>query len=101
MRVSVRVRPGSSSTAVGGSYADGTCLVVRVSQRAVDGKATEAALQAVADAFTVPSRSVRLLSGTRARTKVVDVAGDDASLGRRLAELLALHPGPSPGPGTG
>jgi uncharacterized protein YggU (UPF0235/DUF167 family) len=99
--LSVRVRPGSSSPAVGGSYDDGSCLVVRVSQRAVDGKATEAALHAVAEAFSVPPRSVRLLSGARARTKVVEVAGDDASLARRLAELLALHPGPSPGPGTG
>ena len=46
MRISIRVRPGASRTHVGGSY-DGA-LIVAVSQRAVDGKATEAALAAVA-----------------------------------------------------
>ena len=46
MRVTIRVRPGSARPGVGGEH-DGA-LVVRVSARAVDGKATEAALAAVA-----------------------------------------------------
>ena len=84
MRVTVRVRPGSSRTSVGGQQ-DGA-LVVRVQPRAVDGAATEAALRAVADEFGVPRRDVRLVSGLRSRTKVVAIDGaDPADLVRLLA----------------
>lgn len=73
MRVTIRVRPGAGRTAVGGSH-DGA-LVVRVAARAVDGKATEAALAAVADAFGVRRRDVVLVTGATSRTKLVDIAG--------------------------
>jgi uncharacterized protein YggU (UPF0235/DUF167 family) len=88
VRLTIRVRPGSSTTAVGGRYDGGTTLVVRVTPPAVDGRATEAALRAVAQAFSVAPRSVRLVSGVRGRTKILDVSGDDHELARRLAELL-------------
>lgn len=84
MRVTVRVRPGSSRTSVGGSY-DGA-LVVRVQEQAVDGAATAAAVRAVAEAFGVRRADVTLVSGTTSRTKVLDVSGASESL---LAELLA------------
>ncbi len=87
MRLTIRVRPGSAATAVGGRY-DGNTLVVRVTPPAVDGRATEAALRAVAEAFSVPPGRVRLASGLRGRTKIVDVSGEDGRLARRLAELL-------------
>lgn len=73
MRVTVRVKPGSGRTAVGGDL--GGALVVRVSARAVDGAATDAAVRAVADAFGVPRRAVTLVSGATARTKILDVEG--------------------------
>jgi uncharacterized protein YggU (UPF0235/DUF167 family) len=60
--------------------------VVRVSARAVDGKATESALAAVADAFGVRRGAVRLVSGASSRTKVVDIDGGEP---RVLAALLA------------
>jgi len=82
--VTVRVRPGSARTHVGGEH-DGA-LVVRVQARAVDGAATEAALRALADAFGVARRDVRLVSGARSRTKRVAVdGGDPADLQRLLA----------------
>jgi len=83
VRVTIRVRPGSSRTAVGGSH-DGA-LVVRVTARAVDGAATQAALTAVADAFGVRARAVSLISGATSRTKVVEVEG---ATPQRLAALL-------------
>lgn len=84
LRVTIRVRPGSSRTSVGGEH-DGA-LVVRVQPRAVDGAATEAALRAVADAFGVPRRDVRLVTGLRSRSKVVTVDGaDPADLARLMA----------------
>ncbi len=84
----MRVKPGASRTAVGGTYdaPQGPQLVVAVTARAVDGKATAATLQAVADAFGVHRRDVTLVSGERSRTKVLDVASAD---GARLATLLA------------
>ena len=84
VRVTIRVRPGAGRTAVGGAH-DGA-LVVRVAARAVDGKATEAALAAVAGAFGVRRSAVALVTGATARTKVVDVDGADEA---RLRELLA------------
>ena len=84
VRITIRVRPGSGRPGVGGEH-DGA-LVVRVSARAVDGKATEAALAAVASSFGVRRSSVRLVSGAASRTKVVDIDADDPRL---LASLLA------------
>ena len=84
MRITIRVRPGSAHPGVGGEH-DGA-LVVRVSARAVDGKATEAALDALADAFGVRRSAVGLVSGASSRVKIVEIAGGDSRL---LADLLA------------
>ena len=92
MRITIRVRPGSAHPGVGSEHAG--ALVVRVSARAVDGKATEAALAAVAavaDAFGVRRSAVTLVSGASSRTKIVDIVAGDQ---RTLADLLA-RPGRS------
>ncbi|HET9656351.1 MAG TPA: DUF167 domain-containing protein [Kineosporiaceae bacterium] len=86
MRFEVRVRPGASRTKVGGRYRE--ALVVAVTARAVDGKATEAALCAVAEALGISRRNLRLVSGATSRTKVVEVEGQDSRVAARLAELL-------------
>ena len=75
MRITIRVRPGASRTAVGGSHAGS--LVVRVTERAIDGRATEAALAAVAKAMGVRRADVSLVAGHTSRTKVVDIEGAD------------------------
>jgi uncharacterized protein len=74
MRFTIRVKPGSARPGVGGEH--GGALVVLVSARAVDGRATEAALAAVAGSFGVRRSAVRLVSCASSRTKVVDI--DDA-----------------------
>jgi uncharacterized protein len=84
LRVAIRVRPGASRPGVGGSR--GGALLVAVAARAVDGKATEAALAAVASALGVPRREVALVTGRTSRDKVVAVP---AELADRVAELLA------------
>ena len=83
MRITIRVRPGSARPGVGGEQ--GGALVVRVSAPAVDGRATQAALTAVAAAFGVRRDAVTLVTGKTSRTKVVEVAGGDP---RVLADLL-------------
>lgn len=82
MRITIRVRPGSARPGVGGEQG---ALVVRVSAPAVDGRATHAALAAVAAAFGVRRDAVTLVTGKTSRTKVVEVAGGDP---RVLADLL-------------
>ena len=85
MRIAVRVKPGSARPGVGGEHAG--ALVVRVSAQAVDGKATEAALAAVAAAFGVRRGAVRLVSGASSRSKVIDIdAGDPGVLAALLAD---------------
>ena len=69
------VRPGSARPGVGGER--GGALVVRVGARAVDGKATEAALTAVAAAFGVRRRAVTLVAGATSRTKILEIEGAD------------------------
>ena len=69
--MTIRVRPGSGRTVVGGSHAG--ALVVRVGERAVDGRATEAALVALASALGLRRREVELVTGATSRTKVVEV----------------------------
>jgi uncharacterized protein len=59
-----------------------------VTARPVDGKATEAALRAIADAFGVRRAAVRLVTGATSRDKVVHIDGEAAELARRHAALL-------------
>lgn len=72
MRIAIRVKPGSSRARVGGRHGQDE-LIVAVTARAVDGKATQAALGAVADALAVPKREVTLVSGHTSRTKIVEI----------------------------
>jgi len=84
--VTIRVKPGASRTRVGGSYGD--ALVVAVQARAVDGKATEAALAALAAALNVRRRDVQLVTGSTSRTKVVELPGGP-EVAERLASLIS------------
>jgi uncharacterized protein YggU (UPF0235/DUF167 family) len=70
---------------VGGSHEG--ALVVRVAAPAVDGRATEAALAAVATALGLRRRQITLVSGATSRTKVVEVPDDVPALAERLQEL--------------
>lgn len=71
MRITIRVKPGSARPGAGGEH-DGA-LIVRVSAWAVDGKAAEAALAAVASSFGIRRGAVRLVSGASSRIKVIDI----------------------------
>jgi uncharacterized protein YggU (UPF0235/DUF167 family) len=85
--IAIRVHPGASRARVGGWRAEPgheRVLGVWVMQRAVDGKATQAALDAVADGLGVRRRSVRLVTGARARVKVVEICDPPPDLDGRL-----------------
>lgn len=80
----IRVKPGSARTKVGGSYGEGE-LIVAVQAPAVDGRATEAALRAVAKALGLRRQQVELIRGATSRTKTLTVPDD---CGDRVAGLL-------------
>jgi hypothetical protein len=76
MRLEIHVRPGASTTWVGGTH-DGT-LVVHVAQPPDAGRATDAAMTAVAKALGVPRRSVTLVFGATSRRKVLEIDAGSA-----------------------
>jgi uncharacterized protein YggU (UPF0235/DUF167 family) len=61
--------------------------VVAVTAPPVDGRATEAALRAVADALGLRPRDLALRAGTAARDKLLIVADPPPDLATRLAQL--------------
>lgn len=89
LRVELHVRPGASTTAVGATH-DGA-LVVQVAAPAREGKATAAALRAVADALGVASSSVTLARGATTRRKPVEIAITTGAVGAVQARLARLQ----------
>jgi len=89
LSVAIRVVPGASAPGVGGLR--GESLMVRVHERAVDGRATEAALVALAAAIGVRRREVRLVRGATSRDKVVVIDRVSAEVVRALTRLRELN----------
>ena len=88
MRVEIHVRPGSSRSSVGGRH-DGA-LVVKVTEPPDAGRATEAAMRAVAKALGVPRRSVKLSHGATSRRKLLEIEAGPAQTPRLEAALARL-----------
>lgn len=70
--LALRVQPGAKRTEVAGLH--GGALKLRLAAPPVDGKANDALLRFLADAFGVPLRSVALLHGAASRAKTVRVS---------------------------
>jgi uncharacterized protein YggU (UPF0235/DUF167 family) len=89
--IAIRVKPGASRTAVGGSYAGpyGPALIVAVGARPVDGRATDAALRALADALRLRPSALRLKAGAASRDKLVELPEGHAD---RVAALMDPAP---------
>jgi uncharacterized protein YggU (UPF0235/DUF167 family) len=87
----VRVRPGASRVAVGGRYDGpyGPAVVVAVNAPPVDGRATEAALRAVAEALGLRRAAIALRSGATSRDKLFVIADASAACAARLEALRA------------
>ena len=82
-RLAIRVIPRSSRTMVEGVRAGR--LVVRVTAPPVDDAANRAVIDALADRFRIPRRSIRIVSGATARNKTVEIAGVTANAIRTIA----------------
>jgi uncharacterized protein YggU (UPF0235/DUF167 family) len=88
MRIKIRVHTRAQNDAVGGRYGydDPPTLVVRVRAAPTEGLANAACVKALATAFGVPRNGVKIVTGARARSKVVDVPGADPNRLRSLLE---------------
>ena len=76
VRFGVRVQPRSSRRGIEGLYGD--ALKVRVQAAPVDGAANDAVIAVLAEVLGVARSAVRVVSGTTARSKVIEVEGLDA-----------------------
>jgi uncharacterized protein (TIGR00251 family) len=85
--IAVHVQPRAGTTAVRGRHGD--ALKIRVAAPPVDGRATEAARRALADAFAVSPAAVTLVSGEHSRLKRFRIDGlDVAETRQRLAAIV-------------
>lgn len=93
--MAVRVKPGASRTRVGGLHAGakGPALVIAVTAPAVDGRATEAARRALAEALDVPARWLALRSGASSRDKLFSVAAPAGEMDEVVARTRRLQGG--------
>lgn len=88
IRLTVRVKPGSSRNKVRGSFGDPPALVVAVSEPAIDGRASTAVCRAIAEALGVSLSKVSIVMGHTSRTKVVEINDSDPQIQRKIADLL-------------
>ncbi|MCW6008587.1 DUF167 domain-containing protein [Micromonospora sp. CPCC 205371] len=78
LTIPVRVKPSASRARVGGRHDGpyGPAVVIAVHAPAVDGRATEAARRALADALGVRPNAVSLKAGAASRDKLFAVNAD-------------------------
>lgn len=78
MKIQVRVKPNSKIEEVS---PEGDNFVVKVKEPPKEGKANRAVIELLAKHFGVPQSQVRILSGFKSKSKVIEVRG-------RLAGIL-------------
>ncbi len=71
LTVDLHVQPGASRERIGGLH--GEALKVRVTARAVEGKANRAVIRLLADELGLPPSRIEILSGDAARSKRIQV----------------------------
>jgi uncharacterized protein len=71
-RIEVLVKPGSTQP---GIAVDGSAVVLRVRQRAVEGAANAACIAALAARLRVAPSAIALVRGPRARRKLFEIDG--------------------------
>jgi uncharacterized protein (TIGR00251 family) len=85
--LAVRAQPGARKTSVVGVYGEGAGAQLKIAVHAppIEGRANEALIAFLAEAFSIPRRDVVLLSGETSRSKVFLLRGIDR--GRVFAVL--------------
>jgi uncharacterized protein len=86
-RLSLRVSPGARKSAVVGRY--GERWKIRVAAPAESGRANEALIELLAKTFGVARSQIRVVTGTGARDKIVEVKGINVEESERLLSVSA------------
>jgi len=86
--IEIRVRPNASRTKVGGTAGDPPRLVVAVQAPAVEGKANEAVLKALATALDLRPRDIKIVDGELSRDKRVLILDPSAGTEERYKILV-------------
>ena len=75
--LAVRAQPGAKKTAIVGMYGEGDAAQLKIAVQAppVEGRANEALVAFLAEAFDIPKRSVELVNGELSRSKVFLLRG--------------------------
>lgn len=84
VRVSIRVQPKASTTAIAGLHGD--AIKVRVTAPPVDGAANDALVELLASTFGIPKRGITIVAGTSSRSKIVELQGVTEERVRRLVQ---------------
>lgn len=89
VRVAVKVQPKSRRPGLQGRAPaiDGERLRIGVTAAAEDGRANRAACETLALALDLPAAAVSVALGATSRDKVLNIAGDPATIGPRLDTL--------------
>ncbi len=84
--LAVRAQPGAKKTAIVGVYGEGDAAQLKIAVRAppVEGRANEALVAFLAETFSIPKRSVELVSGGLSRSKVFLLGGMSLEKARRV-----------------
>jgi uncharacterized protein (TIGR00251 family) len=86
-RLSLRVSPGASKSAVVGRY--GERWKIRVAAPAESGRANDALIELLGKTLGVARSQVRVVTGAAARDKIVEVKGIDTEESERLLSASA------------
>lgn len=73
LTLTLHIQPGAKRTEVSGLH--GEALKIRLAAPPIEGRANEALLRFIAEAFGVPLRQVELKQGGQSRHKVVAITG--------------------------
>jgi uncharacterized protein YggU (UPF0235/DUF167 family) len=92
--VTVRLTPRGGRDAIDGieRRGDGQCVLkARVRAAPAEGEANVALMELVAQALSVPPRSVTLVTGASSRIKRLAIAGDGPTLAATLEKLTQVR----------
>ncbi len=73
MKIQVKVKPNSKTEEVS---REGNSFIVKVKEPPREGKANQVVIKLLAQHFGIPQSRVRILSGFRSKSKVVEVGKD-------------------------
>lgn len=88
LRIAVRVQPRASRNRVAGRVGD--AIKIQLTAPPVEGAANEALIAFLAETVDLPRARIRVITGERSRSKIVDIEVEDPeALESRLREILS------------